>query len=47
MKKFFGVIGAFFETVLWVLGFDGKKRRKAVDDGLCDFSGQGRDKYGK
>ena len=44
MKKVFGV---FKETVLWVLGFDGKKRRWAVDNGLCDFSGQGRDKYGK
>lgn len=44
MKK---VFGAIWETVLWVLGFDGKKRRESVDDGICDFSGQGRNKYGK
>ena len=44
MKKIFGV---FKETVLWILGFDGKKRRESVDMGLCDFSGQGRDKYGR
>ena len=44
MKKVFGIIK---ETVLWVLGFDGKKRRWAVDNDICDFSGQGRDKYGR
>lgn len=27
----------------WLRNF----RRWAVDNGLCDFSGQGRDKYGK
>lgn len=44
MKNAFGVIK---ETVLWFLCFDGKKRSEAVDNGLCDFSGQGKDKYGK
>ena len=44
MKKVFGVIK---ETVLWILSFDGEKRWLAVDNGLCDFGGQGRDKYGK
>lgn len=44
MKK---VLGAIFETVLWVLGFDGKKRQWAVDNGYCYFGGQGRDKYGR
>ena len=43
MKK---ILGAILETVLWILGFDGKKRRESVDMGYCDFSGQGRDKYG-
>lgn len=32
---------------LFLLGFDCELRRKAVDEGLLDFSGQGRDKYGK
>lgn len=27
--------------------FDGTYKREAVDLGLCDFSGQGRDKYGR
>ena len=44
MKQIFGVI---VETVLWVLGLDGKKRQWAVENGLCDFSGQGRNEYGK
>ena len=35
-----------FDVILFVLGFDGKIRRESVDAGLCDFSGQGRDKYG-
>lgn len=41
------VLGVIWETVLWVLGFDGKKRQETVDDGICDFSGQGRNIYGK
>lgn len=40
MKKIFGVIK---ETILWVLCFDGAKRKWAVDNGLCDFSGQGKE----
>ena len=43
MKK---VFKAILETVLFVLGFDGEIRRQSVNDGICDFSGQGRDKYG-
>lgn len=27
----------------WIRNF----RQRAVDKGLCDFSGQGRDKYGR
>lgn len=27
--------------------FDGSAKQEAVDLGLCDFSGQGRNKYGK
>ena len=38
MKKFF----AFIKSL-----FDGTAKREAVDLGLCDFSGEGRNKYGK
>ena len=44
MVKFFR---SAFDFILFVLGFDCKARRDAVDTGLCDFSGQGRDKFGK
>ena len=37
----------FLDLIMFVLGFNCKERRKSVDDGICDFSGQGRDKYGK
>ena len=44
MKKFLrGVV----EFLALVLGCDCKSRRDAVDAGICDFSGQGRNKYGK
>ena len=29
------------------LGFDSEERRHLVDEGLLDFGGQGRNKYGK
>ena len=44
MKKVFKVI---LEVLALLVGADCDTRRKAVDDGLCDFSGQGRGKYGK
>ena len=44
MKK---AIKKFFEEIAYILGFGGKTRRQTVDDGICDFSGQGRDKYGR
>ena len=44
MKKF---LKAFLDGLMYVLGLDCDMRRKDVDDGLCDFSGQGRNKYGK
>lgn len=34
----------FFETVLLILGYDCQARRDAVDEGLLDFGGQGRNK---
>ena len=44
MKKF---IKKFIDILAFCLGVRGTKTgKKAVDDGICDFSGQGRDKYG-
>jgi hypothetical protein len=44
MKKFFKAV---FEFFAFLMGADSDGRRKSVDDGICDFSGQGRDRYGK
>lgn len=41
MKKILKAIGCFF--LLCLTG----KSDKAVDDGVCDYSGQGRNKYGR
>ena len=35
------------DFLMFVLGLDCDARRKSVNDGICDYSGQGRDKYGK
>ena len=44
MKKF---IKKFIDVLMFCLGVRGTESgKKAVDDGICDFSGQGRDKYG-
>ena len=37
----------FFKAIVFVLGLSDEARREAVDLGLVDYSGQGRDKYGK
>lgn len=44
MRRFIRAVTNIFALLL---GGDCKARRNAVDLGLCDFSGQGRDKYGK
>lgn len=44
MKKAFKKV---FDLILFVFGLDCESRRKSVDDGLCRFDGQGRDRYGK
>lgn len=44
MKKFFKVV---FEFLAAIVGADSNGRRQAVCDGICDFSGQGRDEYGR
>ena len=35
------------DVLVFLFGIGGKIRDDAVDNGLCDFSGQGRDKYGR
>lgn len=44
MKKVFKKI---IDTVAFLFGIRSDIRDNAVDNGLCDFSGQGRDKYGR
>lgn len=44
MKK---AVKKIFDLILFLLGLDSECRRKAVDDGICDLSGQGKDRYGK
>ncbi len=41
------VFKAIFNALALLVGADCEARRQAVDDGICDFSGQGRDKYGR
>lgn len=47
MKKVKKVLHRIGQYILFALGFDCEIRRESVDEGLCDFSGQGRDKYGR
>lgn len=47
MKHAKKILNAITNAALLLLGFDCKARREAVDAGLLDLSGQGRDKYGK
>lgn len=44
MKK---VLKAILEIFALLIGADSDTRRQAADDGICDFSGQGKDKYGR
>lgn len=44
MKK---AIKKILDTVIFLFGFSGDIFKNAADDGLCDLSGQGRNKYGK
>ena len=43
-KKVIHTLGQAF-CVLF--GFDCEARRRAVDAGACDYSGEGKDKYGR
>jgi hypothetical protein len=44
MKKFFKIIWNLFASFL---GMDCEWRREAIDAGVLDLSGQGRDKNGR
>lgn len=44
MKK---VLKAIWEWFVYLMTGKGEIGRQAVEDGICDFSGQGRDKYGR
>ncbi len=39
----------FFKKVIYILSLEWliMSKKEAVDLGLCDYSGQGRDKYGR
>lgn len=41
------VVHRILQWLLFLLGFDCEIRREMVDEGLADFSGQGRNKYGR
>lgn len=47
MKHVKKILNAIKNGILFLFGLDCKARRDAVDAGLLDLSGQGRDKYGK
>lgn len=47
MKHAKKILNAIKNGILFLFGLDCKARREGVNAGLLDFSGQGRDKYGK
>lgn len=47
MKHAINILNAIKDGTLLLFCFDCKARREAAEAGLLDFSGQGRDKYGK
>ena len=47
MKKLLAAVTAFFNVFAFMLGADCEIRRNNVDDGICDYSGQRSDKYGR
>lgn len=41
------IIKAFFEIIALLIGANCDTYNQAVTDGLCDYSGQGRNAFGK
>ena len=46
-QKIKAIAKNIFEVILFIFGLDGKIRRDAVEADICDYSGQGRNEYGK
>lgn len=41
------VLRKIWEKVMFLLGSKNDVCKQAVDDGICNFGGQGRDRYGR
>lgn len=46
MKKIAYIFKRIGDCLIFLATVNGEIAKKAVDNGICDFSGQGRDKYG-
>lgn len=46
VKSIKKALSAIWKVAVFALGFDGELRQEAIDEGLLDVSGQGRDSYG-
>lgn len=44
MKK---ILKKVLDWLVFLFSGNGEIRKQAVDNGICDFGGQGRDKYGR
>lgn len=47
MKKIKYILKRIADWLMFLLTGKGEIAKEAVDAGICDFSGQGRDKYGR
>lgn len=47
MKKFVKVLKAIGNEIVFLLTGKGELANEMVDEGLIDYSGQGRNRYGK
>jgi hypothetical protein len=47
MKKFVKVLKAIGDEIIFLLTGKGELADEMIDEGLIDYSGQGRDEYGK
>jgi hypothetical protein len=47
LMKIKKTIKAFCDVIVFALSHKGDIATEAVDEGLCDYSGQGRNEYGK
>ena len=47
MRRFKKIALSVVGIILLILGLDCEARRDAVNNGVCYFGGQGRDRYGR